>query len=147
MSDARCLWLSLCVVALGCSSGDCDLQDDLRLFAGEGAIDCGTADATHDRADVDQCAFDAFEAGSPFFARYEVAGTDSKLLRAVAMNTVGVVKAFRWDSAPCGKGQACDPATDVQTCEDPSLVLESREDEAALPLECKSFGLPQRVCG
>lgn len=146
MSDRRWLWLSSCAAALACSSGECELEDDLRLFAGDGAIDCGTADAAHDRTGVDQCAGDAFEAGEAFFARYERTGTDSKLLQAVAMNSVGVVKVFLWDSSPCGGGDSCDPATDVQTCEEPSLRLESSE-EPSLPFDCESYGLAQRVCG
>jgi hypothetical protein len=63
MSDWR--WFSLCFAALGCSSGDCDLVDDLRLFAGDAAIDCGTAASDEQREGVDQCALDAFKAGKP----------------------------------------------------------------------------------
>lgn len=145
MTDARWFPVLACVAALGCSSGDCELEDDLRLFAGDAAIDCGTAVSDEQRVGLDQCALDAFEAGEAFFARYEAMGTDSKVTRAVAMNTAGVVKLFLWDSSPCGGG-SCDPATDVQTCEAPAPVLESRED-ALLPFECESYGLTQRVCG
>lgn len=145
MSDARWLSLSAILAVLGCSSGDCDLVDDLRLFAGDSAIDCGTAATDEQRVDVDECARSAFEAGSAFLARYEAMGTDSKVVRAAAMNTAGVLKLFLWDSSPCGGG-ACDPVTDQQTCEEPSLVQESRED-FLLPFDCKTFGLTQRVCG
>lgn len=145
MVDLRRLWLLPCLTALGCSSGDCELEDDLRLFAGDAAIDCGTSMTEEDRAGVDQCALDAFEAEESFFARYERTGTDSKLVQAVAMNTAGVVKVFRWDGSPCGGG-SCDPVTDAQTCERPSSRLESREDEV-LPFECASYGLAQRICG
>jgi hypothetical protein len=144
MSSLR-LWPSLCLAMLGCSS-DCELQDDLRLFAGDDALDCGIADAAHDRAEVDQCVLEAFSAGDSFLARYRGQGEDSKLERAVAMNSEGKVKIFRWDSSPCGGG-SCEPATDVQSCEGPSPRLETSEDEGELPLECGSFGLAQRVCG
>jgi hypothetical protein len=150
MSDPRWLrfWLAVspALALLGCSSGDCDLVDDLRLFAGESAIDCGTADASKDRAEVDQCAVDAFEAKQAFFARYERDGEDSKLQQAVAMNSASAVKIFRWDSSPCGGG-SCNPATDVQSCEEPSPLLETSEDDTVLPIQCEEFGLTQRICG
>jgi hypothetical protein len=118
----------------------------MRLFAGDGAIDCGTADATHDRAAVDQCATEAFGAGKAFIARYAAQGTDSKLITAVASNTAGKLKIFRWDSAPCG-GSSCSPVTDVQSCEGPSVSMETSADPSALPISCESLGLAQRICG
>lgn len=130
---------------LGCSN-DCALDDDMRLFAGESALDCGTADKTHPRGDVDACVTGAFEDGEAFIARYQQQGEDSRLVTAVAMNTAGKVKVFRWDSAPCGGG-SCSPVTDVQTCEGPSLEMSTSADENALPVACTSLGLAQRVCG
>ncbi len=144
----RAAWL-LCVVGLlacGCSS-DCDLDDDVRLFAGDAAVDCGTADATHDRRDIDQCLLDAFDAGTAFIARYRQQGEDSKLETALAMNTEGKVKIFRWDSSPCGDGSSCSPVTDVQSCEGPTVAAQSSDDPNALPLACASLGLAQRTCG
>lgn len=135
-----------CGFALGCSSSDCALDDDLHLFAGDGALDCGTADATHDRGDIDKCASDAFSAGQPFIARYQRTGVDSHIVNAVASNTDGKVKIFRWDSAPCG-GDSCLPVTDVQSCDGPTVNMQTPDDPTALPLNCDSLGLPQRVCG
>ncbi len=144
---SRAAWLlGVAVLALGCSS-DCALDDDIRLFAGDGAVDCGTADATHDRSDVDKCAVDTFAAGTAFIARYQQQGTDSKLLTAVAMNTSGVVKVFRWVSSPCGGGSSCSPVTDVQSCDGPSVATQTSDDPSALPILCDSLGLAQRVCG
>jgi hypothetical protein len=140
------LLLSSCALLLGCSSNDCALDDDLRLFAGDSALDCGTADAAHARADVDKCAADAFDAGQPFIARYERTGTDSRLLNAVASNTDGKVKIFRWDSAPCG-GPSCNPVTDVQSCDGPTRSTQTKDDPNALPISCDSLGLAQRICG
>ena len=139
--------LAVCglVVVVGCSQHECDLTDDLRLFAGDGAIDCGTAGAGKERSEVDRCATDAFEARQAFFARYQATGTDSKLVVGIGSNTDGAVKIFRWDSAPCG-GPGCDPVTDVQTCEEPSVLQQTSEDPNALPLECKTLGTPQRIC-
>lgn len=133
------------LVALGCSS-DCELDDDIRLFAGEEAVDCGSADADHDRLEVDDCVADAFDHGSAFIARYQQQGEDSKLVTAVAMNTAGKVKVFRWDSSPCGGG-SCSPVTDVQSCEGPALETQTHEDPNTLPITCASLGLAQRVCG
>ena len=146
MSSARWLLGVVGLLSLGCSD-DCELDDDLRLFAGDSAVDCGTADATHDRGEIDQCAVDAFEAGTAFIARYQQQGEDSKLSTAVAMNTAGRVKVFRWDSSPCGGGSSCTPVTDVQACEGPAVAAESAEDPNALPLTCTSLGLAQRICG
>jgi hypothetical protein len=130
------------LAAWGCSH-DCTLDDDLRLFAGDSALDCGTA--AEDRTDVDACATGAFEDGTPFFARYQQQGEDSQLLTAVAMNSTGTVKVFRWDSSPCGGG-SCSPVTDVQSCEGPALETMSM-DPNALPISCTSLGLAQRTCG
>jgi hypothetical protein len=146
MRSAAWLVCGLGLLSCGCSS-DCELDDDLRLFAGDTAVDCGTADATHDRSEIDQCAVDAFEAGTAFIARYQQQGEDSKLSTALAMNTAGRVKVFRWDSSPCGGGSSCSPVTDVQSCEEPAVAAESTEDPNALPITCKSLGLAQRTCG
>jgi hypothetical protein len=132
------LWLS------GCKS-DCELNDSLRLFAGDAALDCGTAHSAADRDAVDQCATDAFEAGSAFIARYERTGVDSNLVVALASNSDGKLKLFRWDSAPCGSS-SCDPVTDVQSCEKPSATQVSSDDPTALPISCESLGLPERIC-
>jgi hypothetical protein len=134
--------LGLCL--LGCSS-DCDLDNDIRLFAGDDALDCGTADEARARADVDTCAADAFDSQNAFIARYQQQGEDSKLLVAVAMNSAGQVKIFRWDSSPCGGG-SCSPVTDVQACEGPTVTLRTSDDASALPISCSSLGLAQRVC-
>ena len=138
-----CAALSLSL--LGCAN-DCTLDDDMRLFAGDAALDCGTADETTPREDVDACATAAFDDGQAFIARYQQQGKDSRLVTAVAMNTAGKVKVFRWDSAPCGGG-SCSPVTDVQACEGPSLEMSTSSDENALPIACSSLGLAQRVCG
>jgi len=145
MSGIRLFWFSS-LWALGCSSNACVLDDDLRLFAGDGALDCGTADASHDRADIDKCAADAFDGGKPFIARYARMGVDSKVVDAVGSNTDGKVKIFRWDSSPCG-GDACSAVTDVQSCDGPTLNMETSSDPSALPISCASLGTPQRICG
>lgn len=141
------LLLSLCALStvLGCSQHDCDLDDDLRLFAGDGAIDCGKTSASTDRADVDKCATNAFADGKAFIARYERQGEDSQLVVAVASNTDGKVKIFRWDSSPCGGG-SCSPVTDVQSCENPSAATSTSDDPNALPIDCESLGLAERIC-
>lgn len=141
----RATWL-LCLAGLAglACSHDCALDDDLRLFAGDSALDCGTA--TEDRADVDACAIGAFDDGTPFIARYQQQGDDSQLLTAVAMNSAGTVKVFRWDSSPCGGG-SCSPVTDVQTCEGAASATQTRDAANALPIECTSLGLAQRTCG
>jgi len=140
-------WLLPLVLALcwSCTS-KCELNDDVRLFAGDTARDCGTAGATEDRSKVDGCVADAFTDGAPFIARYERMGVDSKVVIAVAANTEGRVKLFQWDSAPCG-GTGCDPVTDVQSCEGPALSEQTSEDPQALPITCEDVGLPQRICG
>jgi hypothetical protein len=138
--------LPLCAALCWACSDSCELGDDLRLFAGDGARDCGVVEPADDRAEVDACVIEAFQAGVAFLARYERKGTDSGLIVAVAANTEGTVKVFQWDSAPCG-GPGCDPVTDVQSCEGPSLTQESSEDPNALPITCESYGLAQRVCG
>jgi hypothetical protein len=139
-------WLGLLgLAALGCSNGDCDLNDDTRQFAGDTALDCGTADAD-DRADVDACVVGAFEARTAFVARYKQQGEDSVLVTAVAMNTAGKVQIFRWDGSPCGGGD-CRPTTDVQACEGASVKPMTSDDPNILPIACESLGLAQRVCG
>jgi hypothetical protein len=135
-----------CSLALvGCST-KCELDDDLRLFAGEAARDCGSAESSEQRAAVDACVADAFEGKHGFIARYPRQGEDSKLITAVASNSAGVVKLFQWDSAPCG-GSSCDPVTDVQSCEAPTLTVETSDDPEALPVTCESYGLAERTCG
>jgi hypothetical protein len=135
--------LALCAC---CSSDECALDDDLRQFAGNEARDCGSARAGGDRSDVDACVAEAFEAGEPFIARYELQGLDSKVVAAVASNSEGTVELFQWDSAPCG-GPGCAPVTDVQLCEGPALRAKTSGDSLALPISCDRVGLSDRVCG
>jgi hypothetical protein len=132
--------------ALGSCESECVLNDDLRLFAGDGARDCGTVTASGDRSDVDACVAQAFEAGEAFIARYESRGVMSQLVTAVASNSEGRIKIFQWDSSPCG-GSGCAAVTDVQSCNDPSLNEEIADDPEALPILCEEMGLPERTCG
>jgi hypothetical protein len=122
------------------------LNDDLRLFAGDGARDCGSATAAGDRSNVDACVAQAFEAGEAFMARYEHQGISSKTVTAVASNSDGRIKIFQWDSAPCG-GSGCAAVTDVQSCNGPSLNEDFESDPEALPISCEDVGLPERTCG
>jgi hypothetical protein len=145
MTWLRVLLGCCCLTLVGCST-KCELDDDLRLFAGEAAHDCGSAENTEQRVAVDACVADAFETKHGFIARYPTQGEDSKLVTAVAGNSAGVVKLFQWDSAPCG-GPGCDPVTDVQSCEAPSLTARTSEDPDALPITCESYGLAERTCG
>lgn len=138
--------LPLCAALCWACSDSCELSDDLRLFAGDGARDCGVVEPAADRAKVDACVVEAFEAEAAFIARYKIQGEDSKIILAVAANSKGTVKVFQWDSAPCGGG-GCDAVTDVQSCEGPSLAGETSEDPNALPITCEDYGLTQRVCG
>lgn len=136
---------TLSVWIAGCSQHECDLDDDLRLFAGDGAIDCGKSTGPTNREDVDKCVTDAFADGKAFIARYQHQGVESQLVVALASNTEGTVKMFRWDSSPCGGG-SCTPVTDVQSCEKPSAATSTSDDPNALPLECASQGAPERIC-
>lgn len=142
----RFLALTSLLTAWGCQS-TCVLDDDVRQFAGNDARDCGTAASADERAPVDECVVEAFEAGEPFIARYERRGVDSKVVTALASNSAGTVKTFQWDQSPCG-GPGCDPVTDVQTCIEPSLDDQASEElPDALPIRCESFGLAERTCG
>jgi hypothetical protein len=139
------LWLAVSS-CWACSEDQCELNDDLLLFAGDTARDCGTVGLDDDRATVDACVIDAFESEEPFLARYERYGTDSKVVTALAANGDGEVKLFQWDSAPCG-GTGCDAVTDVQSCDGAALSEETSDDPSALPVTCEQVGLAQRVCG
>src|SRR6187431_2517761 len=101
MTTRKWLTLVACLGACGCKS-ECVLDDDVRLFAGDSARDCGSVTGTDDRSDTDACVAEAFEAGEPFIARYERMAIDSKVVTAVVSNTDGKIKIFQWDSAPCG---------------------------------------------
>lgn len=145
MTAAKWRLLLLTAWCFACSD-QCELNDDLRSFAGDSARDCGSVGLDDDRAEVDGCVAEAFDAGEAFIARYEQHGVDSKVVRAVAANSDGQVKLFQWDSAPCG-GTGCDAVTDVQSCEGPALSEETSDDPLALPIICDRVGLPQRICG
>lgn len=137
--------LALCPMVWGCQS-ECVLDDDVRQFAGGAARDCGTVQPDDERAAVDECVADAFEAGEPFIARYEHTSVDSKRVTAIASNSAGTIKIFQWDQAPCG-GPGCDPVTDVQSCREPLLASETSEDPSALPIACGDTGVAERICG
>jgi hypothetical protein len=146
MTASKWLAALACFALGGCSSNDCALDDDLRLFAGDGARDCGTVGLGQDRTQVDACVADALDAGVAFMARYEFQGVEAKRESAVASNSAGKVELFQWQAEPCGSG-SCGPATDVQSCQGPALNPDSGADPLALPVTCESTGLAQRVCG
>jgi len=143
MTQRSRIALGLWLLLGGCSSHQCQLDDDLRLFAGDGAIDCGIAGVKTDRAAVDQCASEAFGAHKAFMARYADAD-GSKLVTAVASNSDGALKIFRWNS-PCGDS-SCSSVTDVQECVVPTLKMMTSDDANVLPFDCGSLGLPERIC-
>jgi hypothetical protein len=140
------LWLWVCCglgVLSGACSNDCVLDDDLTRFAGDGATDCGSVEVGKDRSKVDDCATSAFEAKHAFVARYQTQGEDTRVVTAVAMNTDGQVRIFRWASSSSGSGSA---VTDAQTCEEPMVGLKPG-DPSILPIGCGALAVAERTCG
>jgi len=73
--------------------------------AGPHAIDCGHLDVAEDRSGVNSCIDRAAKAHSPFIARYEVQGIDSRVMEGIAANDKGEFFRLMYDSDPGGGGR------------------------------------------
>jgi hypothetical protein len=91
------------IASSGCgSSPACDLDALLRRRAGAGAVDCGHVAVGSPTAATDQCIADRSAAGTPFFARYDVQGIDSRAALGVVRDPQGGTSVLLWDSDPSG---------------------------------------------
>jgi len=93
---------SIAVAGCGSSSPACDLDALLRRRAGAGAVDCGHVAIGASTTATDQCIADQSAAGTPFFARYDVQGIDSRVALGVVREPQGQTSVLLWDSDPSG---------------------------------------------
>lgn len=143
----RALCAVVAVVGLAsCNASKCSLDDEMRQKAGDGAINCGGVALGDSTSTVDQCVVKAFEAGTPFFARYAEYGTDSQVALGVTRNRAGTVTYFQWDSDPSG-GSGLNPVIDAWTCNGPSIDTSVSPGPAPNPpVACNSTTTPVRIC-
>lgn len=90
-------------LAVGCGKSEaaCEMPAVLADLAVDGAQNCGTVPAGGDATAVDACAVAAFQAGTPFYATYELQGIDSAVSTALVSDGIGMWTVFR-DSDPSG---------------------------------------------
>jgi hypothetical protein len=80
------------------------LETAMRRRAGAEAADCGRVRIGQDRRSADACAVEAFEAGKPFFVRYDLQGIDSIVADGMSGDARGVIYLYTYDSGPSGGG-------------------------------------------
>jgi hypothetical protein len=73
-----------------------------RPAAASGRVDCGHVAIDASTAATDQCIADRSAAGTPFFARYDVQGVDSRVALGVVRDPQGQTSVLLWDSDPSG---------------------------------------------
>jgi len=106
---------SIAVAGCGSSSPACDLDALLRRRAGAGAVDCGHVATGASTAATDQCIADHDAAGTPFFARYDEQGLDSRGALGVVRDPQGQTSVLLWDSDPSG-GSGAPPRITESVC-------------------------------
>ena len=143
----RALCAVLAVVGLAsCNASKCSLDDELNQRAGDGAINCGSVGLGDSTSTVDQCVVKAFDAGTPFLARYAEHGTDSQVALGVARNRAGTVTFLQWDSDPSG-GSGRNPVIDAWTCNEASVSTSASPGPTPKPpVACNSTTTPGRIC-
>ena len=142
------------LLVMSCSPRpDCELASSVAARAGADATDCGYAvvgsDASvgGDAASVDACVTDAFNAQTPFYARYDRSGSDSKVVFGIAQDAAGNVTFFLWDSDPSG-GSNTGPVIDGNLCTGPTLDTSTTRDPfMSSPVVCTSMVSLGRTCG
>lgn len=134
-------------MTLACSSHQCDLLAQLKARAGNGAVDCGYAVTGGDPSPVDTCVLDSFAAQSPFFARYDRRGTDSKVIFGMAWSGQGDATFLLRDGDPSG-GSGADPVISGTTCVAPAVdSTPNRNSYTTPPLTCGSSNSLGYTCG
>jgi hypothetical protein len=138
------LMLTFLLPALACGE-KCDLDGSLRARAGAGGVDCGRVEIGGDRGQTDACVVEAFNAGKPFFARYERRGTDSHVAFGLVRGGDGVVTMLLYDGDPGGGGGDGRPVISGSVCEGPSALGGSSTADAS-PITCAASRSIGRVC-
>src|SRR5450755_29751 len=135
------------LMILACSSHQCDLVSQLKARAGNGAVDCGYAVLGGDPSSVDTCVLNSFAAQSPFFARYDRQGIDSKVIFGMAWSGQGDATFLLWDGDPSG-GSAADPVISGTACIAPAVdATPNRDSYMTPPLMCASSTSLGYTCG
>jgi hypothetical protein len=83
------LALSELLFALGCSNGAPRMHQKLRELAGPAAINCGDSLFPSLVARNNACAIGATVEHAPFYIRWEIHDRTPRVMRGIAMNSVG----------------------------------------------------------
>ena len=96
---------------------------------------------------MDACVVAAFGSHTPFFAQYEVMGTDSQIITGVSGDSSGKVTFMGYDSDPSG-GSGAKPVLNAYVCENPAVdTLVGQTGFGAPPIKCGSATPLGRLCG
>lgn len=112
--------LSLLVLLAACGGSDCELSTIAQTLAGDGATDCGSVAVGGDTTAADACVIAAFQAGTPFFAVYELQGIDSAVSAATVSDGTKVMFLVR-DSDPSG-GSNVGAVVSETVCAEPAVT-------------------------
>jgi hypothetical protein len=130
-------------VAMYCKT--CDLAHWLPALAVDGARDCGFMRLHGDATAVIACVDDALAHDTPFMARQELQGIDSRVEFGFLVDQDGVVQQLFYDANICGSitcEEGCGPTVIVTECRNPR--------RAALPeqslVDCEA-GESAVLCG
>ena len=130
----------------GCgSSSACDLDVVLRSRVGAGAVDCGHVAVGAPATVTDQCVADQTAAGTPFFARYDAQGTDSRIAFGVVRDPGGRTWVLLWDSDPSGGSGAPGVITENVCSGDPTVGA-SGAGVSGPPVHCTAATSTDLVC-
>lgn len=135
---------SFLVAACGSASGaDCnaDPAPAAASIAGAESVDCGRVPVGGDRMAADVCAAEAFTAKKAFRVLYDLNGTDSKVISAVAGTPSGQVQTLLYDSDPSGGSGRHATLTRIE-CVGPHVETIAGHKK----LTCTSDGASARLC-
>ena len=79
-----------------------DFINTVKASTKENAIDCGYAEIRENQFEINTCVTESFEKKLPFYAIYQLQGTDSLVAKGIVYTTDETLFFYHFDSDPSG---------------------------------------------
>ena len=133
--------------ACGGGGGACDFDRALKQGAGAGAVDCGHVTVGASTAAVNQCVADQTARAAPFYARYDVQGTDSSVAFGAVRAAQGQSSVWFFDSDPSGGSNVGGQVSRTLCGGDPPLQTDPDHSPLSAPVSCTTDVSTSVICG
>jgi hypothetical protein len=140
--------VAIATLLSGCGGGGaCDFDSRLRERAGAGAVNCGHVVVGASAVAVNQCVADQTARAAPFYARYDVQGTDSSVAYGVVRSAQGQSSVWFFDSDPSGGSNVGAHVAQTVCGGDPPLQVAADPNTSSVPVSCTVAATTTVICG